>query len=98
MNGSEPGRPIVPLPLRLRNGPRTTLGGVRSPAASDRTGPAGETETCDGGGSRDGMGAGIAIGICLGVAVGLATDDLGLWLPVGVAIGAGLGAALRRRG
>lgn len=95
MNGSEPGREVRSLPLHLRNGPWTTLGGVRSPAASDRPDRAGETGTCNGGG--DGTGAGIAIGICLGVAIGLATDDLALWLPVGVALGAGLGAALRRR-
>lgn len=34
------------------------------------------------------MGLGIAIGIVLGTAIGIYTDDLSLWLPVGVALGA----------
>jgi len=31
--------------------------------------------------------SGLAIGIALGVALGVSTDNLGLWLPTGVALG-----------
>ena len=34
------------------------------------------------------QGQGIAIGIALGLMVGLATDNIALWLCIGVAIGA----------
>lgn len=37
------------------------------------------------------MGQGIAFGIILGTLVGIMTDNLGLWLPVGIATGAGIG-------
>lgn len=36
---------------------------------------------------------GVGIGLVLGVVIGLVTNDLGLWLPIGVAMGTGLGVA-----
>lgn len=33
----------------------------------------------------------IAIGLVAGVLLGVITNDLGIWLPVGIAIGAGVG-------
>lgn len=33
----------------------------------------------------------IAIGLVAGVLVGVITNNLGVWLPVGIAIGAGVG-------
>lgn len=35
-------------------------------------------------------GQGIAIGIAMGTLVGVLTNNIGLWLPIGVAIGAGI--------
>ena len=34
------------------------------------------------------MGTGMALGIVIGVAIGISTDNLGLWIPIGVALGA----------
>ena len=33
----------------------------------------------------------IAIGVVAGTIVGVITDNIGLWLPIGIAIGAGIG-------
>lgn len=44
------------------------------------------------------MSIGVGVGLAIGAVIGLATDNIGLWLPVGVALGAGLGAAMARRG
>ena len=48
-------------------------------------------QTDDGDDDTDGekLGMGIAVGISIGVAVGTATDNLALWLPMGVASGRG---------
>jgi hypothetical protein len=35
--------------------------------------------------------AGVSLGLLLGVAIGVARDNIGFWLPVGVAMGMGLG-------
>jgi len=47
---------------------------------------------------RFGIGSGMAIGIAIGTAIGVATDNLGLWLPVSIAIGAGVGNSLMKKG
>jgi hypothetical protein len=39
----------------------------------------------------------LAIGIAVGLGLGLLTDDVGLWLPVGVALGITGAFASRRR-
>ena len=44
------------------------------------------------------LGKGLAIGIGIGVVIGVATDNLGLWISLGVVIGAGLGQYLRKQG
>ena len=46
---------------------------------------------------RYGVGRGMAIGIAIGTALGVATDNLGLWLPVGIAIGAGVGNSMVKK-
>jgi hypothetical protein len=35
-------------------------------------------------------GSGMAIGMLMGVAIGASTDNLGMWMAIGIAIGAGL--------
>ena len=52
-----------------------------------------ESEDADGAVNPTGMGVGIALGVGLGAALGVATDDVGLWLPVGIALGVAFGAA-----
>lgn len=39
------------------------------------------------------MPMGIALGIAIGTAIGVATDDLAVWMSVGVALGAGISTA-----
>ncbi len=40
----------------------------------------------------------MACAFLIGTAIGVATDNLGLWLPVGIAIGASVGSALQHKG
>ena len=40
---------------------------------------------------------GIGSGMAIGTAIGVATDNIGLWLPVGIAIGAGVGNSLMKK-
>ena len=40
---------------------------------------------------------GIGSGMVIGTAIGVATDNIGLWLPVGIAIGAGVGNSLMKK-
>jgi uncharacterized membrane protein YoaK (UPF0700 family) len=40
------------------------------------------------------MAVGTAVGAGVGAALGVAMDDIGLWLPTGVAIGVAMGLAL----
>ncbi len=40
------------------------------------------------------MPIGMSMGIAIGTAVGVATDNLALWLPIGIAIGSGFGVTL----
>jgi hypothetical protein len=43
--------------------------------------------------------ASLAIGIAVGLGLGLVTDDVGMWLPIGVALGiTGVFAGRRRSG
>ena len=44
------------------------------------------------------LGSGIAIGIVFGTVIGVLTDNIGLWLSVGIAIGAGVGTSLMQQG
>lgn len=37
------------------------------------------------------LGVGMAVGLVIGTAIGVATEELALWLPLGVAFGAGIG-------
>ena len=37
------------------------------------------------------VGVGIALGVAFGAVIGALTDNVGLWLPVGIAVGAGMG-------
>ena len=37
---------------------------------------------------------GMAMGVAFGSIVGVLTDNIGLWLPVGIAIGAGIGSRM----
>lgn len=39
----------------------------------------------------------MAIGISLGTLVGILTDNIGLWIGVGVALGAGIGTTLANK-
>ncbi len=39
----------------------------------------------------------LAIGIAIGTAIGVANDNLGLWLPIGIAIGAGLAYSRQKK-
>ena len=41
---------------------------------------------------------GVAIGIVFGTIIGVATDNIGLWLSLGIAIGAGVGTSLMQQG
>ncbi len=43
------------------------------------------------------MGQAVAFGIALGTLVGIITDNLAIWLPVGIAIGAGIGQTRSRQ-
>ena len=36
----------------------------------------------------------VGLGVVGGTVIGLLTDEIGLWMPIGVAIGSGLGVAL----
>lgn len=40
---------------------------------------------------------GIALSMSLGTVVGIITDNLGLWLGVGIAMGAGIGSSLSKK-
>lgn len=40
------------------------------------------------------IGIPLAMGVLLGTLVGVLTDNIGLWLSVGIAIGAGVGTTL----
>jgi len=44
-----------------------------------------------------GIGPSLAIGAGIGTAVGVASDNIGLWLPVGIAVGLALGVAMAQR-
>lgn len=35
----------------------------------------------------------MAIGLAMGVAIGVSTDNLGMWMAIGIAIGAGIDAS-----
>lgn len=39
---------------------------------------------------------GMALGVAAGSVIGILTDNGGLWIPVGMAIGAGIGAAISK--
>ena len=39
----------------------------------------------------------IGIGVMTGTIVGVLTDNIGMWLPIGIAIGAGIGPALSKK-
>ena len=38
----------------------------------------------------------IGIGVMTGTIVGVLTDNIGLWLPVGIALGAGIGTTQKK--
>ena len=38
----------------------------------------------------------IAIGVVGGIIIGVLTDNIGLWLPVGIALGAGIGTTQKK--
>ena len=38
----------------------------------------------------------IAIGVVGGTIIGVLTDNIGLWLPVGIALGAGIGTTQKK--
>jgi hypothetical protein len=40
---------------------------------------------------------GMALGVAAGSVIGIITDNGGLWIPIGLAIGAGIGAAIRKK-
>jgi len=40
---------------------------------------------------------GMAFGVAAGSVIGVLTDNIGLWIPVGLAIGAGIGVAIRKK-
>jgi len=41
--------------------------------------------------------SGLALGVAAGSVIGVLTDNIGLWIPVGIAIGAGIGMANRKK-
>ena len=41
-----------------------------------------------------GVSLGLAFGAAIGAAIGIATDNTGLWLPIGTAVGCTLGIAI----
>lgn len=43
------------------------------------------------------LASGIGLGMIFGVAIGVATDNLGLWIGVGLALGAGIGNSLMKK-
>ena len=43
------------------------------------------------------MGQGMAMGIAFGTLVGVLTDNIGVWLCIGIAFGAGVGNTLQKR-
>jgi hypothetical protein len=43
---------------------------------------------------RSAVGLGIALGAGIGTAIGVATDNVGLWLPVGIAVGLAIGSGI----
>jgi len=43
-------------------------------------------------------GSGIALGLILGTALGVATDNLGLWLSLGIVFGAAYDSQLAKKG
>ena len=45
--------------------------------------------------SKISLGAGI--GLLAGIIIGSATDNVGLWIPLGLCFGAGIGAALEKK-
>ena len=44
--------------------------------------------------NRNAPGVGLALGIVIGSVIGVATDNIGLWIPIGVATGAGVGTSI----
>jgi hypothetical protein len=44
------------------------------------------------------LASGMAIGMAAGTLVGFFTDNVGLWLCIGLAIGAGVGSSLMKKG
>lgn len=40
---------------------------------------------------------GMAVGMALGTIVGFATDNIGVWLCIGLAIGGGVGNSLKKK-
>lgn len=46
--------------------------------------------------TKNKMAAGVAIGIGLGSAIGIATDNLGLWIALGIVFGAGAGSRMSK--
>ena len=40
---------------------------------------------------------GMTLGVAAGSVIGVLTDNGGLWIPIGLAIGAGIGAAIRKK-
>lgn len=59
---------------------------------ADRNG-ANESDDAAVGLTPQGLALGIGVGLAIGASLGVATDDVGLWLPVGLGIGVALGAA-----
>ena len=45
--------------------------------------------------SKISLGAGI--GLLAGIIIGSATDNIGLWIPLGLCFGAGIGTALEKK-
>jgi hypothetical protein len=48
-------------------------------------------------GNNSKPGRGMALGIAIGAAIGVATDNIGLWLAIGVALGAGMESRFNRQ-
>ena len=44
-----------------------------------------------------GIGKGLAIGTAIGVVLGVSTNNIGLWLPVGIGCGLAIGSGFERR-
>ena len=43
------------------------------------------------------QGAGMVIGIAIGTAIGIATDNLGVWIAIGLVFGAGIGNRMAKK-